>query len=242
MAYFATRDASTGLVSGAGEVSAVSDPSARNLFRVEDRPQEIGRLVVDGLALAMPDRTPWRLRPLVCQGLGFVGTILTRERQRGLNLRIGRRPASRTPYDADGIAHNELASGFAKFERKGLPQGEHAGVDRRAVRARDAVEAFPRRIAEERTNPDGVFSAAAMHRRFSDGARDGLDRTKHERVVTPKRSAAYPTAAVLHRVTPSRSIENSEAQMTVGVASGGTRGSERLADHAADCACAGEEA
>ena len=90
----------------------------RNLFRVEDRPQEIGRLVVDGLALAMPDRTPWRLRPLVCQGLGFVGTILTRERQRGLNLRIGRRPASRTPCDADGIAHNVLALGFAKFERK----------------------------------------------------------------------------------------------------------------------------
>src|SRR5208283_4809196 len=97
---------------------------------------------------------------------------------RGLNFRSGRRSASRPPCDADGIAHDELAPGSAELNERVFHKAEHA-------RVRRAVETSPFRIGEERTNPDGVFGAAEMRRRFGDGARDGLNRTEHKRAATP---------------------------------------------------------
>ena len=89
--------------------------------------------------------------------LGFLGAISARDGEHSLNLRVGRRSASRPPCDALGIAHGdgELVPGRPSVVRARHPQREHAGVRGRTLAgvADEAIlvdvtfRMLPRRIA-----------------------------------------------------------------------------------------------
>ena len=69
--------------------------------------------------------------------LGFLGAISARDGERSLNLRVGRRSASRPPSDALGIADGdgELVPEEPDRVRARHPQREHAGVRGRTLAA-----------------------------------------------------------------------------------------------------------
>jgi hypothetical protein len=119
----------------------------------------------------------------------FGREISARDGEPSLNLRVGRRSASRPPSDALGIADGDGGLVPEARERVGArhPHREHAGVRGRTL-AGVADEPILvdvtfsmlhtpyRRIAEVRANPHRVFGAVEMRRRLEDDAHDHVAR------------------------------------------------------------------